>query len=151
MARYLVALISLLFSLNACAQVFSVETAMAELPVHPKGDNNVFATSFDYRDGKIFLVYVAPSNEPENGMNLRTIVRKGYGRLTVVGVGRILFLNQGPCLTLGIPRHLSHWINMGTYMWRTTCITCLGNMRYPKSHMIFRHFIFLDRLLLKVI
>lgn len=77
MARYLVALISLLFSLNACAQVFSVETAMAELPVHPKGDNNVFATSFDYRDGKIFLVYVAPSNEPENGMNLRTIVRKG--------------------------------------------------------------------------
>lgn len=69
---------TLLNSLNISAQEFGVEIVLDALPVHPEGDRNVFATSFDYRDGQLFVVQVEPvKSDAENGINLRTVIRKG--------------------------------------------------------------------------
>lgn len=56
----------------------SYETVLQGLAVHAQGDQNVFATPMDYRDGMVFTVHVEPPDESgRDGVNLHTVVRKG--------------------------------------------------------------------------
>lgn len=62
----------------AMAAPFTVESALANLPIHTSGDQNVFATPFDYRNGMLFTVHVeAGDGTGRDGVNLHTVVRKG--------------------------------------------------------------------------
>lgn len=62
---------------SAGAQQMAFETILSGLPVDPQGDENVFATPFDYRAGMVFTVHVEPPDAASNGANLQTVVRKG--------------------------------------------------------------------------
>lgn len=56
----------------------AVELMLPPVEVDAEGDRNVFATPFDYRDGRLFTVHVEPAAASGRaGMNLRTVVRKG--------------------------------------------------------------------------
>lgn len=60
------------------AAPFAVETALANLPIHASGDQNVFATPFDYQNGMIFTVHVeAGDGMGRDAVNLHTVIRKG--------------------------------------------------------------------------
>lgn len=63
---------------TAYASPISVETILPETAVDVEGDQNVFSTPFDYRNGQVFTIHVEPPSG--NGiaeLNLRTVVRHG--------------------------------------------------------------------------
>lgn len=74
----LLALVCLCCVPAAQAAPFAVESALANLPIHASGDQNVFATPFDYQNGMLFTVHVeAGDGTGRDGVNLHTVVRKG--------------------------------------------------------------------------
>ena len=79
-------LIFLLFSGLSAGQILAgpiaVEVMLPMTAVDIEGDRNIFANSFDYRNGQLFTAHVEP---PESvgisGLNLLTVVRKGVRQL----------------------------------------------------------------------
>lgn len=67
-----------LLAQNVFAQTLGAEVILDGLKVHPEGDKNVFASSFEYRNGQLFIVHVEPPiSKKVNGINLHTVLRKG--------------------------------------------------------------------------
>ena len=81
MIRIAISLCAGLWAATVWAAALAVEVMLPLTDIDAEGDRNVFATPFDYRDGQLFTVHVAPAGTGgPAGINLRTIVRKGVRR-----------------------------------------------------------------------
>lgn len=60
------------------AAQIAVEVVMPPIYTHPDGDRNIFASQFDYSDGRVVTAHVeSASPQGRTGTNLQTVIRLG--------------------------------------------------------------------------